>query len=127
MFSALTDRGLERSLHFMAGQRGGVNFDPTMIFVLVLCFSCFRNVPGRLPYKIKSFALKTVFWGPRLAVDSYVTSLCKNLVKNRKTNFRRQAIQEPIFSVANADCEGGDGDYGYGDCIFFGHLCVTQP
>jgi hypothetical protein len=25
------------------------------------------------------------------------TSLYKNLVKNRKTNFRRQAIQEPIF------------------------------
>jgi hypothetical protein len=34
-----------------------------------------------------------------------VTSLCKNLVKNRKTNFRRQAIQEPIFAVANADFE----------------------
>jgi hypothetical protein len=29
-----------------------------------------------------------------------VTSLYKNLVKNRKTNFRRQAIQEPIFPVA---------------------------
>jgi hypothetical protein len=26
-----------------------------------------------------------------------VTSLYKNLVKNRKTNFLRQAIQEPIF------------------------------
>jgi hypothetical protein len=26
-----------------------------------------------------------------------VTSLYKNLVKNRKINFRRQAIQEPIF------------------------------
>jgi hypothetical protein len=30
-----------------------------------------------------------------------VTSLYKNLVKNQTTNFPRQAIQEPIFSVAS--------------------------
>ena len=36
-----------------------------------------------------------------------VTSLYKNLVKKRKTNFLRQAIQEPIFSVAHTDFEGG--------------------
>jgi hypothetical protein len=35
--------------------------------------------------------------------------------QTRKTNFRRQAIQEPIFSVANTDFEGGDDDHGYGD------------
>ena len=33
------------------------------------CSRCFvRNVPGRLLRKMKSFALKNVFWGPRLAV-----------------------------------------------------------
>ena len=47
-----------------------------------------------------------------------VTSLYKNLVKNRKTNFRRQAIQEPIFSMANADFEGDHDGRGCGDCIF---------
>jgi hypothetical protein len=32
---------------------------------------------------------------------------------------RIRAIQEPVFSVANADFEGGgDDDHGYGDCIF---------
>jgi hypothetical protein len=67
--------------------------------------------PGRLSHKIKSFALKTQkFWGLQQAGCGDVTSLYKNLVKNRKTNFPRQAIQEPIFfciSVANANFEGG--------------------
>jgi hypothetical protein len=37
-----------------------------------------------------------------------------------KTNFLPQAIQEPDFSVANTDFEGGDSDIdcGCGDCIF---------
>jgi hypothetical protein len=29
-----------------------------------------------------------------------------------------RAIQEPVFSVANTDFEGGDNDNGYGDYIF---------
>jgi hypothetical protein len=45
---------------------------------------------------------------------SDVIFLCKNLVKNRKTNFRRQAIQGPIFPVANADFEGGRDGRGCG-------------
>jgi hypothetical protein len=36
----------------------------------------------------------------------------------RKTNLRARAIQEPVFSVADADFEGGDNDNGYGDYIF---------
>jgi hypothetical protein len=31
---------------------------------------------------------------------------------------RTRAIQEPVFSVANADFEGGDNDDGHGDYIF---------
>jgi hypothetical protein len=69
-----------------------------MIFVLVLC-----KKPQLLPkYPRTTFAQKkkfypqSVFFGAQAGcVD--VTSLYKNLVKNRKTNFRRQAIQEPIF------------------------------
>jgi hypothetical protein len=56
------------------------------------------------------------------------TSLYKNLVKNRKTktNFCRQAIQEPIFSVANADFEGGYDGRGCGVRYFFGQIGPTQ-
>jgi hypothetical protein len=43
----------------------------------------------------------------------------KNLVKNRKTNFSREAIQEPIFSVANTDCEGGGDGRKCGDYSFW--------
>jgi hypothetical protein len=52
-----------------------------------------------------------------------VTSLYKNLVKNRKTNLRRQAIQEPIFSVANTDFEGGCNGRG-GGCGTFLVICA---
>jgi hypothetical protein len=31
---------------------------------------------------------------------------------------RARAIQEPVFSVANTDFEGGDHDNGHGDYIF---------
>jgi hypothetical protein len=49
-------------------QRGGVNFDPLMIFCFLClfyakCSSCFRNAPGRLSHQIKSFALRTYFRG----------------------------------------------------------------
>jgi hypothetical protein len=44
-----------------------------------------------------------------------------------KTNFRRQAIQEPIFSVANADFEGGYDGLGCGVRHFFGQIGPTQP
>jgi hypothetical protein len=30
---------------------------------------------------------------------------------------RTRAIQEPVFSVANTDFEGGDNDNGYGDLM----------
>ena len=49
----------------------------------------------------------------------------KNLVKNRKTNFRRQAIQEPIFPVANTGFEGGCDGRG---CVCGTFLVIcTQP
>ena len=38
---------------------------------------------------------------------------------------RIRAIQEPVFSVANTDFEGGDDDHGYGDCIFL--VIYAQP
>jgi hypothetical protein len=41
----------------------------------------------------------------------------KNLVKNRKINFPRQAIQEPIFSVANADFVGDGVGRGCGNFL----------
>jgi hypothetical protein len=53
---------------------------------------------------------------------------CVKSTKNfgcRKTNLRVRAIQEPVFSVANADFEGGDDDHGYGDCIFL--VIHAQP
>ena len=54
-----------------------------------------------------------------------VTSLYKNLVKNRKTNFRRQAIQEPIHSMANTDFEG---DYDGRGCTCGTFLVIcAQP
>jgi hypothetical protein len=56
-----------------------------------------------------------------------VTSLYKNLVKNRKTNFLRQAIQEPIFSVAHTDFEGGGDGRGRDVRHFFGQIGPTQP
>jgi hypothetical protein len=34
-------------------------------------------------------------------------------------------IQEPIFSVADTDFEGGDNDNGYGDYIFL--VIYAQP
>jgi hypothetical protein len=62
------------------------------------------------------------FWshGPNPAIY-------KNLVKNRKTNFLRQAIQEPIFFCGSTDFEvGGDGR-GRGVRYFFGHIGPTRP
>jgi hypothetical protein len=74
--------------------------------------------------KNKKFHPQNAFSGPGLAVVT-PTSLCKNLVKNRKTNFRRQAIQEPIFSVANVGFEGGCDGRG---CVCGTFLVIcTQP
>ena len=36
-----------------------------------------------------------------------------------------RAIQEPVFSVANTDFEGGGDDHGYGDCMFL--VIYAQP
>jgi hypothetical protein len=47
--------------------------------------------------------------------------------QNQKTNFRRQAIQEPVFSVANTDFEGGCDGCGRGVRHFFGQIGPTQP
>ena len=38
---------------------------------------------------------------------------------------RIRAIQEPVFSVANTDFEGGGDDHGYGDCMFL--VIYAQP
>ena len=44
--------------------------------------------------------------------------LYKNLVKTPRPNFCRLTIQELVFSVPNAEFEGGDDGRGYGDCTF---------
>ena len=75
--------------------------------------------------KLKVLRPKRIF-GARAGCGD-VTSLYKNLVKNRKTNFRRQAIQGPIFSVANTDFEGGCDGRGRGVRHFFGQIGPTQP
>jgi hypothetical protein len=56
-------------------QRGGVNFDPPMVFCACSMHyakysSCFRNTPdSRAAFtENKKFYPKNVFWGPRLAV-----------------------------------------------------------
>ena len=36
----------------------------------------------------------------------------------KQLKFRRPAIQEPVFSVANTNFEGGDDERGCGDCTF---------
>jgi hypothetical protein len=71
--------------------------------------------PGRLSYNIKSFAFKTCFGAWTGCGD--ITSPHKNLVKNRKTNFLRLTIQEPIFPVSDTEFEGGGDVRGCGDCI----------
>jgi hypothetical protein len=46
-------------------------------------------------------------------------------------NFSRLTIQEPIFSVSNAEFEGGDEGRGHGDHTFLvkqaqpSHACMT--
>jgi hypothetical protein len=37
--------------------------------------------------------------------------------QNRKNDFNRLAIEEPIFSVANADFGGGFDEHGFGACV----------
>jgi hypothetical protein len=111
-------------------QRGEANFDLPMLFCACSVqntpgASEIRNTPGRLSQKNKKFYPQTCFGAHAGCGD--VTSLCKNLVKNRKTNFRRQAIQEPIFPVANIDFEGGCDGRGCGVRHFFGQIGPTQP
>jgi hypothetical protein len=55
--------------------------------------------PGQTPQKLSTKTHSQAGFGD-------VTSPCKNLVKTGKATFLRQAIQEPIFSVANTDFEG---------------------
>jgi hypothetical protein len=67
--------------------------------VLVLC-KIYQALPKytRTTFaQNKKFYPQNVFWGRAQAGCGDVTSLYKNLVKNWKTNFPRQAIQEPIF------------------------------
>jgi hypothetical protein len=57
--------------------------------------------------------------GPPAVVTSLsYTPPIQDLVEMSKTNLRTRAIQEPVFSVANTDFEGGGNDNGYGDQIF---------
>jgi hypothetical protein len=104
-------------------QRGGVNFDPPMVF----CACSMQNslaASGMLP---DDFRTKQKVLPPKRVLGAQascgdVTSLSKNLVQHRTTNFRRQAIQEPIFSVANIDFEGGCDGRGCGVRHFFGQI-----
>jgi hypothetical protein len=41
------------------------------------------------------------------------------------TKYSVRAIQETVFSVANADFEDGENYHGYGDCIFL--VIYAQP
>jgi hypothetical protein len=92
-----------------------------MVFVLVLC----KILPLLPEFSRATFAKNkklyphNAFWGPRPAL---VTS-----PPYTKTNFRRQAIPEPIFSVANTDFEGGYDGRGCGVRHFFGQIGPTQP
>jgi hypothetical protein len=71
---------------------------------MIFCACSMPNAPAAS----ESFTLKRVLGAQAGCGD--VTSL----YKNRKTNFLRQAIQEPIFSVAYAGFEGGDDGRGRG-------------
>jgi hypothetical protein len=77
-------------------------------------------------YVISKLFTQTFLIG-RGEVTSLHIAYVKSTKKCRKTNLRVRAIQEPVFPVANTDFEGGDDDHGYGDCIFFCHLCATKP
>jgi hypothetical protein len=92
---------------------------------MIFCACSMQNSPllpasGMPPddfRKNKIFTLKLV-WGAQAGCGD-VTSLYKNLVKNRKTKFLRQAIHEPTFSVAHTDFEGGGDGRGRGVRHFF--------
>ena len=50
------------------------------------------------------------------------------MLGNRRV-YTVRAIQEPVFSVAHTDFEGGGSDHGYRRTaiIFLDNLCATQP
>ena len=51
--------------------------------------------------------------------------LQKTSQKIENTNFRGLAIEEPVFTVASTEFEGGCNGYGFSDCIFLVIYC--QP
>jgi hypothetical protein len=94
-----------------------VNVDPPITFVLFLC-KILKVVPKYTRATVaqnKLFCTQTYFGGP---VTPPPHTKPRAPVKNGETNFLRQAIQEPIFSVANADFEGGGDGRSCGDYIF---------
>jgi hypothetical protein len=92
-----------------------------------LCCSVICKIPQVLPkYPRTTFAQNKKRY-PKKTETYFGALLYKSLVKNRKTNFPRQAIQEPIFSVANTDFEGGGDGRGCGVRHFFGQIGPTQP
>jgi hypothetical protein len=65
----------------------------------------------------RSYTQKT-FFGPPSETLVVPFSMQKPSQKTPKNNFFRLTIQEPIFSVSNAEFEGGGDGHGYGDCTF---------
>jgi hypothetical protein len=106
----------------------GLTSIPLWFFVLVLW-----KMPQLLPKCPRAtFAQNKKFYPQKRVFGAQVgcgdvTSLYKNLLKNRKTNFLRQVIQEPIFPVAHTDFEGGGDGRGCGVRHFFGQIGPAQP
>jgi hypothetical protein len=69
-------------------------------------------------YVISKLFTQTFLIG-RGDVTSLHIAYVKSTKKCRKTSLRIRPIQEPVFSVANADFEGGDDDHGYDTAIAF--------
>jgi hypothetical protein len=86
---------------------------------MIFCACSMKNAPAASGMLPDDFRTKYEVLPPKRVLGAQagcgdVTSLYKNLVKNQKTNFLRQAIQEPIFSVAHTDFEGGGDGRGRG-------------
>jgi hypothetical protein len=61
----------------------------------------------------RSYTQKAFFGPPS---EALVTPFSTQ--KPVKNHYCRSTIQEPIFSVSNAEFEGGDDGHGHGDCTF---------
>jgi hypothetical protein len=93
-----------RSLYYSSKGTAAIHLLPSLGLVSAKTPRRTRRAPGRLSRKIKSFTPKKIL-GPGLAV---VSSPPYHIQKpSHKIEKLTRAIQEPIFSVANADFEGG--------------------